>query len=903
MDARESSPRSGGVDDTLADEDLSIARVDRLQRGEGLGRYVVLDPLGAGAVGLVYAAYDPELDRRVAIKLLRASPGLHPGSRRSQRLLREAQAMARLAHPNVVTVHDVGTHEDRVFLAMEHVQGQTLGRWLGSSRPWDEVLEVFLAAGRGLAAAHAKGLVHRDFKPDNVMLGDDGRVLVMDFGLARVGEGSESESEEPSGSGPNALSARITHTGAMLGTPAYMAPEQHLGRSIDARSDQFAFCVALFEGLYGQRPFAGETAASVGMSIIEGRITEPPAGRGVPRGLHRALLRGLARDPAERYADMDELMRALRASLHRRRSAGLAVAGVGLAVAAGLWASAADDGDGPCAAATAELDETWNEPRRRGVAEAIETTGSPMAAETIERVTERLDRYAEDWGALRTARCEATRLRGEQSEVLLELQYACLDRRLRSLEDLVGVLEQADADMVARAVSMAAELPPLTECADVVALRRGPPPPADPQLARSVQALRERLEHAQVLARAGRFDEARALASQLRQDADDTGYDPVRAEALATEGELAAETGADEDAVGLLSRAFFLAVRAQHDELAARAAARLTYEIGYRLAHHEQGFAWGEHALALGLRVGEDALPEAEAHHAIGALADAAGDTERANEHYSRALELRRRLLPADHPDLARSLNALGNVHLHRGELLEALELYRAALEARERVFGPHHPAVAGALNNLALVQRRQGDAAAAIATLRRALEIYEAVHGEDHPNVAQSRNNLGLALRDGGDPVAAEAQHRRALAIRERILPPEHPDLGDSRLGLGRALLAQGRAAEAQPELERALQLYERAFGPDHPAVGEALTGLGLARLERGESSAAVDALTRALVVLDAKAPRSAERDEAAAGLERARLSAASEPASPAPPAGSPPHPPARDRPPAPAG
>ncbi|MEX1368943.1 MAG: tetratricopeptide repeat protein [Nannocystaceae bacterium] len=895
------------------DEDLGIARTDRLSRGDALGRYVVLDRIGAGAMGLVYAAYDPKLDRRVAIKLLRASFGHDAASPRAQRLVREAQAMAKLAHPNVVTVHDVGTHGDRVFLAMEYVAGQTLGRWLQQRRPWSEVLEVFGAAGRGLAAAHAKGLVHRDFKPDNVMIGDDRRVQVMDFGLARIGEGTESESqsvpERGSSRQPAVLSSRITHTGAMLGTPAYMAPEQHLHRVFDARSDQFAFCVALFEGLYGQRPFLGDTPAAVGMAIIDGAIAEPPSGHGVPRWLHLAVTRGLAKDPDQRYADMQQLLAALQAAPRRRRAGGLAVAGLGLALAGGVWASAGDDAAGPCEGATEQFEGVWDASRRQRVAEAMRATGSPVATETLERVTERLDRYAHSWVDMRTQSCEATRVRGEQSEALLDLRSACLDQRLRAVGDLVDVFERADAEVVSNAVATAAGLAPLDDCADVVALRQGLPPPANPETANDVADLREQLGRLSVLTRAGRYDEGRRLASAARQHAETIGYAPVVAEALLVEGQLQSEEGAHDAAARSLSRAYFLAVQVRHDEVAARAAAQLTYEVGYRLARHELGFAWGEHALALGLRVGEAGPMEADAHHALGVLSDTTGDTDRAGRHYGRAYALRSESLPADHPDLARSLNALGNVHLDRGELAEALVDYRAALQLRERVFGPHHPEVAGSLNNVSIVLRRRGDHAGAIAALRRALAIYEAIHGQDHPDVAQSRNNLGLTLREAGQPAMALAEHERALAIRERILEPGHPDLGDSLLGLGRALVEQGRHTEALEPIGRALALYEQAFGPDHPLVAEALIGLGAARLAAGRATEAVDPLTRAVAILDARSPTVEGRAEADALLQRAKAGelppvtgATEAPASPGPPPGSPSPPPARDRPPDPA-
>src|SRR5258707_610263 len=237
-------------------------------------------------MGVVYAAYDPELDRKVAVKLLRAEADTKSNARAAQaRLLREAQAMARLSHPNVISVHDVGALGTQVFIAMEFVEGKTLTRWL-KEKPLTprEIVQTFLQAGKGLAAAHAAGLVHRDFKPDNVLIGNDGRIKVLDFGLARAVEDVVGDAPTlppqvvASGlSTPRQLEARLTRSGAFLGTPAYMAPEQLLGKTIDARADQFSFCVALYEALYGERPFAANSIEEVASAVVESKIRPPPS--------------------------------------------------------------------------------------------------------------------------------------------------------------------------------------------------------------------------------------------------------------------------------------------------------------------------------------------------------------------------------------------------------------------------------------------------------------------------------------------------------------------------------------------------------------------------------------------------------------------------------------------------
>ncbi|MBX7083854.1 MAG: serine/threonine protein kinase, partial [Nannocystaceae bacterium] len=292
-----------------------------------VGRYELQRELGAGGGGMVFAARDPQLDRTVAIKLLHAGRGEgESASARQARMVREAQALARLAHPNVVAIFDVGTYEapadwplrklvpDRgVFLAMELIDGVDLRAWSSTPRSVSAILAVFLAAGRGLQAAHQAGLVHRDFKPSNVLVaGEDppSRVCVVDFGLARsVG------AAPPSGAavlGDGSLDGRtLTESGWVMGTPVYMAPEQHEGHAADARSDQFAFCVALYEALFGVRPFRGRTVAELRASKRAGRITAATAAAPVPAAVADALRRGLATDPAARWPDMAPLLAVL----------------------------------------------------------------------------------------------------------------------------------------------------------------------------------------------------------------------------------------------------------------------------------------------------------------------------------------------------------------------------------------------------------------------------------------------------------------------------------------------------------------------------------------------------------------------------------------------------------------
>ena len=316
---------------------LGLANPLELPTGTVVGRYVIVGLEGRGGMGVVYKAFDPELDRTIALKVVGLA-GLGRGAEEARlRLAREARTLAQLSHPNVVAVHDVGTFEGDVFLAMEFVHGRTLRAWLREREPGPrEVLAVFLAAGAGLAAAHRVGIVHRDFKPDNVMVGDDGRVRVLDFGLARS---AVAPARDDTAASPALVAgSALTREGAIVGTPGYMAPEQDRGGEVDARSDQFSFCAALFEALYGRLPFDGATYAEMSENRLAGEIASPPALRGVSARVRRALLDGLRVDPDERHRDMDALLAELdqrpRATRRRIAAALLAVA----AAASGGWA-------------------------------------------------------------------------------------------------------------------------------------------------------------------------------------------------------------------------------------------------------------------------------------------------------------------------------------------------------------------------------------------------------------------------------------------------------------------------------------------------------------------------------------------------------------------------------------
>ncbi len=885
---------AGGGSITLASNESPVATGPaatgaNVDADERIGRYIVIGRLGAGAMGVVYAAYDPKLDRKVALKLLGKPDGDGVESAR-KRLEREAQALAKLADPHVVAVYDVDVHAGQLFVAMELVDGETLAAWLRRPRPWPEVLDKFMAAGRGLAAAHAAGLVHRDFKPDNVMLGNDGRVRVMDFGLARAQIQPGLEAARASVD-PRGLPAVLTQTGAVMGTPAYMAPEQFDGRA-DARSDQFGFCVALYEGLYGQRPFASDSLARLLGAIMSGTLAPTPKGATVPTWLRDVVVRGLAVDPSLRWPSMAALLDALAADPRRRRRrlGAWALAVATLAGATAAVAIAARGQDRTCEGFERELVGVWDAEHKQRVRAAIEGTGQSYATASWRGVEQRLDDYAQRWLAARRDACEATQ-RGAQSGELLDLRMRCLDDRFEHFTATIEVLRNADADVVRNAIEAVAGLPGLQRCADIEALTAELPAPEDAALAERVAAIDDRLIEAKTLERAGKYERGLELATSLATEAEQLGYEPVQVRAWLTRATLAERVGDYADAERDLERAYASALGLKMLAEAAEASQRLVELVGDALARPEQGRAWARDAGPLARAVGsDDAL--AGYHRRLANLAVREGEFDDAVAHLQQALTIEQATLAADHPELAETLIDLGTVAYQAGDYEEARAHYERALGIRERALGSDHPLVGTTLTNLAKLAevqahydeaRDHSERALAILTralgpehreigitlhslgrlataegryddarghLERALAILARSLGPNHPDLGTTLDSLGILADIAGDYAQARAYYERALAIHERALGLDHPKLASSLNNLGLVVQAEGDLALARAYFERALAVRERAFGPEHPALAISLCNLGSVALLERDYAAALDYYERALTI-----------------------------------------------------
>jgi eukaryotic-like serine/threonine-protein kinase len=831
----------------LADEPL-------LPGGTRVGRYVVLGMEGAGGMGVVYAAEDPELRRKVAIKLLRPRPDPDTsGALLEERMRREAQALAKLSHPNVVTVHDVGLFGKRIFVAMEHVAGQTLARWLRDEpRAWREVLARFAAAGRGLAAAHAAGLVHRDFKPENVLLGNDGRPRVADFGLARS---PSLAPPAPSRPGSPLLSWTLTAPGAMVGTPFYMSPEQLRGHEVDARSDQFSFCVGLYVGLYGEQPFAGDSIETLAGSIERGEVREVPPGTRVPPRIRRALLRGLSLAPEDRFPSMDALIEALEREPRRRwpiaaAAAAVVVLGAGTAVGNHLLGGES----GPCRGSQSRMQGVWDAERRAGVARALRATGVPFADAAVGQVERQLDAYARGWVGMHTEACVATRVEGHQTEDQLGLRTTCLNGRLQELRALVDRLLEADEEVASNSASAAGKLSSLDTCADLEALAAPVRPPADPARRAQVDALQASLARARSFEIAGPYQKGLDVARPLVARARAIGHRPLEADVLLVVGELQEDVAAYEEAWESFEHAVWAAEAGRHDRTAARALVALIRTATRLQAHLDQVPSLESRVTAALERLGGDPELEADLRRIVGVFAYQAGKIDDAERGFMQALSLAERHFGVNHHKLVRPLQALVAVAEHRGQGERALEFARRMLSLQLRALGPEHPEVAVAYSSIADAERLRGRHGQSEAACRRALAIRERAHGPEHPTVSTELSCLGKALGLQGKHTQALAAFRRAAAIVEKALGPDHPSTARGLNELAFQLVVMERPREALPIVERMHSIMSRHHKGDHPNVADALWTMAKLKLQLGradealEAAAACDAMQKRL-------------------------------------------------------
>jgi tetratricopeptide (TPR) repeat protein len=845
---------TGGQEDPDATAVLGAGADDEPQRERGLtvgelvGRYVLVGEIGRGAMGRVYRAYDPRLSREVALKVLGRAKANAAAT--AARVIREAQALAKLNHPNVVAVYDVGQSSERYFIAMELVAGSNLVQWLGKERrSWREILDVMLGAGRGLAAAHAAGLVHRDLKPGNILVGDDGRVRVTDFGLARGGVFTSSSVGSIVQSIPQSIrdiDEALTDHGTILGTPAYMAPEQHLGKPLDGRTDAYAFCVTLWEAVCGQRPFPGKTADEL---CINKKRMVPTWPAGEPAWLGAVLVRGLAADPDARHASMEDLLAALERdpSKWRRRSfvALASVAAIGLVV--GGFGLARGSRGSACSDPQVQLAGVWDHARRDEVEHAFSSTA--FAADTWPHVALGLDDWAARWMEVREAECV-----GEPGlPAHLAMQRAvCLAGRKQQFAALTEVLVDPDPGVVERAVVATTKLPRPESCADASYLSASVPPPEDANVAAAVDAIRETIAHGKAQRDAGRLEPARLTLQEALAQARELAHDPIVGEAQLEVGTIEWLSGRYADAEASLESAYELLVAVGDDEHAAEAATRLTALVGDDLARPTDGHRWSRHAHAL-IKRGDLGLPlQAALATAIGSVYQGQGEYADAKRQHERSLALAIELDGETSSAAVVARGNLANTLSAMGALVEARALHERVLEERRALVGDRHPEVAETLNNLAGVQIRQSKLESAITTLEEAVAIIEGSVGKEHPLYASVLSNLGIAHRQLGDDAIALHYYEEALATFERMHGPSHVQVATTAINLGNTLWGMGRPEDADAHFRRALSILEGAYGRKHPDVAGALNARAIALHSLHRTDEALALLQESLAIYE---------------------------------------------------
>ncbi|MCX4245862.1 protein kinase domain-containing protein [Paraliomyxa miuraensis] len=747
--------------------------------GDQVGRYTVLGALGEGGMGVVYKAYDPQLDRNVALKLLRRVIE-EDESGTELRLQREAQMLAKLQHPNVVAVYDSGLTGYGVFIAMELLRGCTLREWL-EQRPRSvaEILKVFRAAGEGLAAAHDAGFVHRDFKPSNVIVSDDdGLVRVLDFGVASLVDPRGGWSGRSTGSSRRMVSRppgtleplsgsdpHLTDDGCVVGTPVYMAPEQVAGDRVNHRSDQFTFCVCLHLAIYGRSPVIGDGFEERRWNLARGRVLDERSmltgrthGR-VPARVRRALRKGLSVDPNRRFSSMRALLDELKEPPRRwplvAASATLALGfGVGLVF---------DFDEDPCAASATELATVWGEADRDAVQRAFVGSGHPQAQELWGRVEQQLDGYAAAWSTMHAESCHATQVSRQQSMELHDQRIHCLERRknrMRSTVDALGRIESA-AQAGDRTL-LPFQLPRIKDCANPDTMS-ATLLPDDPELGERVLEIRRSIDEAETAKDSGELARGLELAHSVVERAEQTRYPPVHAEALECLGSLQVMGGSAREAQVTLEAAIVEAAKAGDHVTGARS------------------WTWLIYALAMQRRLGEGKAIELAARAAVeqanddtargwllnnlGVLYKEAGDLERSHELTLQALEFKQETLGEDHVDVGISWFNLGTSLIERKRYAEADEALEQARAIFEATVGPSHGMSQFAILGKCKIEHERGEYEAAIGHCGRVLERF-ADSPASHVVMGTAYLLMAKALRGVGRLEESRAHAQRGLEL-----------------------------------------------------------------------------------------------------------------------------------------
>lgn len=810
--------------------------------GALFGRFLILSEVGSGAFGQVFSAFDPQLDRKVALKVLRGQGddeycGSQP-SENSASLVREARALAKFTHPNVVTVYEAGSEGNRAFIAMELVEGNDLGSWLQEHKTdsWSAKLEMLLQAGDGLAAAHAEGTVHRDFKPANVLVGTDGRARVGDFGLAtNFARDLRSPTDARETDPPTPPS--------IVGTPYYMAPELFDGSTGDERSDLYAYGLTAFEALYAVRLFDTETLATLVFAKSK-EPTLPSDSHGIPTGIARALARAFATDPTKRWptvtALQDELRRIASPKPRLVRTAVLSVAAAGL-LAGGTYAVADHLQTGQlvdhCNSVGARFADVWTTEMRRGVDDGLIATQARYAASTRDAVLPILDTYAADISKTAVEACLASTVEASLPSALWEASQACLEERARHLRGTAELLSHASEPILRSSLGTATSLPTPAACADPAHLSRR----VENDLNDDPAALRT-LISAEFALRNGR--EAQALADLEQLHAELTLDDTAPPTVLAALGRAELAVGRLDDAREH-GKQSYRAARAQDNIPVAIVAATLMTSVeAFASNRFDVAELWADLALADLDQLEEPTLSlrRVPVHESLAQAALRNGKLELAVDQWRRVHEILHALLDPGDPRVALSSIELASALRGTGEDEASSHRFDTGLDQLRTILGSEHPDVAQALEAQARLYSRGGDAKKALELDSEALTIREAAYGEEHTIVARSHYYVGVSLMQKHENEEAIRALRRALDMALRVAPEMTSTILTYRGGLA---LALGQAGQIDATLEQLLQVLEvrrSTLSPTHPKVGVVESQLAFYFTEAGQHTAALE-------------------------------------------------------------
>lgn len=822
-------------------------------------------------MGVVYLAHDPELDRPVAVKVL-----LGGRLEAQARIQREAQALAMLNHPNVVVVNDVGLDHGRVFIAMEYVEGDTLDVWLRArERGWREVVEVFMAAGRGLIAAHSVGLVHRDFKPANLMIATDGRVRVLDFGIARTGGDTESSSSGEVPSSPAAVLGRLTVTGALVGTPAYMPYEQLRAKPATALSDQFSFCASLFEALHGVRPFEADSPVEIVEALESGRVRTTGLRPDVPTWLNEIALRGLNKEPSRRFPDMKALVDALgrRGSGRRRRRLmwlGLGVAALGLAEYGRRQAADASRAV-DCRERAAAVDAVWSADAREEVRTAAAQSSLTYATAVTDLIVPQLDEHAAAWRREAQTACSS---RASWSAQRHERARWCLRMRLVELEGTAAELHDLERGGLDVALDMVGALTAPTRCTDdAAAARLEDPPPA--YLRPFVVALAVDLRDAGIRSGVDDVDARLHTARRVATRARALGWVPLIARARIAEA-LALQFQADYSrAEAAAEEAYLLASGIDDWSQAAEAAMRMARLFGTRRGRTADGLRWASHAeVAIERADDRSGRLRALVAEARGELLAESGQIDEGVAVLEGALQDMTSALGELHPSVASVHHSLANAMILDGRLDAAQAHLGRAVEIDDATLGPEYPRTAALRADLAGVWQRMGRAREAKEGFEAAAAVFDASLGPDHINTVVTRINLGVVSGDLGDYRRAREVLTDTLPRLESTFGADHPNNFMVLRSLGVVEMRLGELDTARAHLLEALVGFERLYAPDHLEVSNTLAFLGIVEHDANNYDRAVDYYERTISALAGEdKERRRLRAEATVRLARTHL------------------------------